>query len=224
MAPLKEVGIVKTESLQAIPGGEAFNECFLILKRLKKSEFAWPFRVPVDPRSLGIPEYLNIVQEPMDLRTIEENLRKEEYAHPAEFHRDVYKIFMNSYKFNQKNSDVFATTSDFEDEYLRLVRDSKEGKLALQDKKSAKMETPPQDDPLSIKEEPKSVDHKPRPYHKRDKAQLEDKRRDKQEGVAREGAGREGEKEVKLEAEKGTDKIKDKEKEKERKLEKKLEK
>jgi len=49
----------------------------------------------------------------MDLKTIEENLRKEAYKHPAEFHRDIYKTMMNSYKFNQRNSEVFAATGEF---------------------------------------------------------------------------------------------------------------
>lgn len=65
----------------------------------------------------------------MDLRTIEENLRKKAYDHSSEFHRDIYKMLMNSYKFNQKNSDVFNTTGDFEEEYLKIVKDAKEGKL-----------------------------------------------------------------------------------------------
>lgn len=67
---LKEAPTVKVDSTQAIPGGEPFLECYLILKRLKKSMYAWPFKTPVDPKALGIPEYLNVVQEPMDLKTM----------------------------------------------------------------------------------------------------------------------------------------------------------
>jgi hypothetical protein len=80
---LKEMPTVKVDSTQAIPGGEPFLECYLILKRLKKSMYAWPFKTPVDPKALGIPEYLNIVQEPMDLKTMEDTLRREGYAHPG---------------------------------------------------------------------------------------------------------------------------------------------
>jgi hypothetical protein len=58
-------------------------ECYLILKKLKKSLYAWPFKQPVDPKALGIPEYFNVVLEPMDLKTIEDNLRKEGYKHPS---------------------------------------------------------------------------------------------------------------------------------------------
>ena len=42
---------------------------------------------------------------------------------------------MNSYKFNQKNSEVFATTIEFEEEFLKLIKDAKEGKLKAHDKR-----------------------------------------------------------------------------------------
>lgn len=54
-----------------IPGGEPFEQCYQILKKLKKSLYSWPFKQPVDPKLLGIPEYFNIVLEPIDLKTIE---------------------------------------------------------------------------------------------------------------------------------------------------------
>jgi len=41
-----------------------------MLRKLKKGLYAWPFKHPVDPKALGIPEYLNIVLEPIDLKTI----------------------------------------------------------------------------------------------------------------------------------------------------------
>jgi hypothetical protein len=44
-------------------------------------------------------------------------------------------MLMNSYKFNQKNSEVFQTTADFEEEYIKVVKDAKEGKLKFPDKK-----------------------------------------------------------------------------------------
>lgn len=135
----------------------------------------------MDPRALGIPEYFNVVLEPMDLKTIEETLRREGYAHPAEFHRDIYKILMNSYKFNQKSSDVFSTTVEFEEEYLRLTREAKEGKLERR-RPEGEEETPtlPKEKSLS-QQEP----HKPRPYHKKQKSEKnpEERRPEKEERV-----------------------------------------
>lgn len=140
-------------------------ECYLILKKLKKSMYAWPFKVPVDPKALGIPEYFNIVLEPMDLRTIEETIRREGYKHPVEFHRDIYKMLMNSYKFNQKNSDVFDATSEFEEEYLKIVKEAKEGKLM--DKK-IKIE-PGLEEEIEEKKQPVSAELKVRTTLKKEK-------------------------------------------------------
>jgi hypothetical protein len=161
---------VKVDSAQVIPGGEPFLECYIILKRLKRGMYSWPFKTPVDPKALGIPEYLNVVLEPMDLKTIEDTLRREGYAHPAEFHRDMYKVLMNSYKFNQKNSEVFATTVEFEEEYLKLTKEAKEGKLLL-DRKGKLENSVDEETPTIVKEKPNSVEqpHKPRPYHKKQK-------------------------------------------------------
>jgi hypothetical protein len=72
----KEPPSQKLENPPGIPGGWPFVECYLILKKLKKSIYSWPFKVPVDPKALKIPEYLNVIQEPMDLRTMEDNLKK----------------------------------------------------------------------------------------------------------------------------------------------------
>jgi len=67
---------------------------------LKQHKCGWPFLEPVDVDGLNIPEYLQIVKEPMDLSTIELKLKGGKYQTPAQFHQDVIKIFHNSYLFN----------------------------------------------------------------------------------------------------------------------------
>jgi hypothetical protein len=57
----------------------------------------------VDPIALGIPNYLEIVREPMDIQTIEKNLKGKSYATPSQFHADVNKIIQNSFEFNKHN-------------------------------------------------------------------------------------------------------------------------
>lgn len=37
---------------------------------LKKNKNSWPFREPVDPVAMGIPHYMDIITNPMDLRTV----------------------------------------------------------------------------------------------------------------------------------------------------------
>jgi bromodomain-containing factor 1 len=80
---------------------EAVKPCIKILDQLKQHKCAWPFLEAVDVETFGIPEYHEIIKEPMDFSTIEVNLKSGYYQTPAQFHQDVMKIFNNSYIFNE---------------------------------------------------------------------------------------------------------------------------
>lgn len=66
-----------------------------------------PFRLPVDPITLGIPDYLDIIKKPMDLGTIEKKLKKGEYSDPWEYVDDVWLMFDNAWLYNRKTSRVY---------------------------------------------------------------------------------------------------------------------
>ena len=55
------------------------EDLLVLLKKLKKHDSSNPFRTPVDPKALQIPDYFDIVIEPIDLKTIEDNVRKDIY-------------------------------------------------------------------------------------------------------------------------------------------------
>ena len=78
---------------------------------LRKNKNAWPFKQPVDPIALNIPNYLDIIKQPMDLQTVERNLKRKAYATPTQFHADIGKIIRNSYQFNKNNPDFCKLTS-----------------------------------------------------------------------------------------------------------------
>ena len=84
--------------------------CLKILQQLKKHAASWPFLEPVDPVKLDIPTYFDIVKEPIDLGTIYNNIRAKHYETPIQFHADISKMFLNSYRFNHKGSEVFTVT------------------------------------------------------------------------------------------------------------------
>ncbi len=71
--------------------------CLRILHMLKNHKTSWPFKEPVDPIALNIPNYFDIIKEPMDLQTVEKNLKRKAYATPTQFHADIGKIIRNSY-------------------------------------------------------------------------------------------------------------------------------
>ncbi|XP_030564506.1 CREB-binding protein isoform X1 [Drosophila novamexicana] len=66
-----------------------------------------PFRYPVDPQALGIPDYFEIVKKPMDLGTIRNNILNGKYSDPWEYVDDVWLMFDNAWLYNRKTSRVY---------------------------------------------------------------------------------------------------------------------
>jgi E1A/CREB-binding protein len=76
-------------------------------KMIRLEPESLPFRSPVDPIALGIPDYLDIIKKPMDLGTIEKKLKKGEYSDPWEYVDDVWMMFDNAWLYNRKTSRVY---------------------------------------------------------------------------------------------------------------------
>uniref|UniRef100_A0A914I5F8 histone acetyltransferase n=1 Tax=Globodera rostochiensis TaxID=31243 RepID=A0A914I5F8_GLORO len=75
--------------------------------RLMQSEPAViPFRFPVDPKELNIPDYFDIVKHPMDLQTIRANLDQGKYKNPLEFCDHMWLMFENAWLYNRKNTKI----------------------------------------------------------------------------------------------------------------------
>lgn len=66
-----------------------------------------PFRQPVDAQALGIPDYFDIVKNPIDLSTIKAKFDRQEYRDPWEYVDDVWLMFDNAWLYNRKNSRVY---------------------------------------------------------------------------------------------------------------------
>ncbi|KAK6202282.1 Bromodomain-containing protein [Scheffersomyces amazonensis] len=72
----------------------------------KHYSYNFPFVAPVDPVALNIPNYYNVVKEPMDLGTIQSKLANNQYENGDQFERDVRLVFKNCYLFNPEGTDV----------------------------------------------------------------------------------------------------------------------
>ncbi|XP_024128588.1 CREB binding protein b isoform X2 [Oryzias melastigma] len=66
-----------------------------------------PFRQPVDPLLLGIPDYFEIVKNPIDLSTIKRKLDTGQYQEPWQYVEDVWLMFNNAWLYNRKTSRVY---------------------------------------------------------------------------------------------------------------------
>ncbi|KAF3846355.1 hypothetical protein F7725_003433 [Dissostichus mawsoni] len=70
-----------------------------------------PFRQPVDPMQLGIPDYFDIVKTPIDLSTIKRKLDTGQYQEPWQYVDDVWLMFNNAWLYNRKTSRVYKYCS-----------------------------------------------------------------------------------------------------------------
>ncbi|XP_018419432.1 PREDICTED: histone acetyltransferase p300 [Nanorana parkeri] len=70
-----------------------------------------PFRQPVDPQILGIPDYFEIVKTPMDLSTIKRKLDTGQYQEPWQYVEDIWLMFNNAWLYNRKTSRVYKYCS-----------------------------------------------------------------------------------------------------------------
>ncbi|KAH9488456.1 hypothetical protein Btru_062790 [Bulinus truncatus] len=80
-------------------------------KLVKQDPESLPFRQPVDPVVLHIPDYFEIVKKPMDLSTIRRKLDSGMYKDPWEYVDDVWLMFDNAWLYNRKTSRVYKYAS-----------------------------------------------------------------------------------------------------------------
>jgi bromodomain-containing factor 1 len=91
--------------------------CQTVIKELLKKvhePYSYPFLAPVDAIALNIPDYPKIIKHPMDLGTIDNKLKEQQYANADEFHSDVKLVFKNCYKYNGVDSPIAGLAKQLE--------------------------------------------------------------------------------------------------------------
>ena len=101
----------QTSKTKKVKLSEQMKYCNLIIKELfskKHNSYAWPFYNPVDVQMLNLPDYYEIIKQPMDLGTVKVKLENREYKSPEEFVRDVRLMFTNCYKYNPSDHEIVS--------------------------------------------------------------------------------------------------------------------
>ncbi|XP_065220138.1 histone lysine acetyltransferase CREBBP-like isoform X2 [Planococcus citri] len=102
-----EVDVV-APSVTGVLKPEVQKRAFLpLLQYLFQQHESLPFREPVDPVELGVPNYFDVIKNPMDLSTIISKLNDGLYGDPWDFVNDVWLMFDNAWLFNLKSSCVY---------------------------------------------------------------------------------------------------------------------
>lgn len=94
-----------------------------IIKVLWKNRLCWPFQKPVDIEELGIPDYYNLVKNPMDLGTVKRKLENFEYQMGDEALTDIRLVFDNCFLYNNPQADVYSMAKDLEGIFESKMKD-----------------------------------------------------------------------------------------------------
>lgn len=92
-------------------------------KNLKKTKNSSMFLYPVDFVTLKIPQYPEIIKQPMDLTTMETKLKSGQYASVQEYADDFYLILNNTRQFNGDAHPVTIAGTNME-AYFRKMMES----------------------------------------------------------------------------------------------------
>ena len=88
------------------------KHCMRTIQNVKRIQSSTAFRQPVDHVAMNIPSYPNIIAKPMDLRTLEENLKENKYPTVDAFTADFNQIVQNCETFNGRESTFTKSAYD----------------------------------------------------------------------------------------------------------------
>ncbi|XP_022762771.1 bromodomain-containing protein 4-like isoform X2 [Durio zibethinus] len=86
---------------------QELDSALTVIKKVMKMEAAAPFNEPVNPEALGIPDYFEIIDTPMDFGTICNNIENgDKYMDSEDVYKDVQYIWDNCCKYNNKGDAI----------------------------------------------------------------------------------------------------------------------
>jgi len=98
--------------------------CLPIVQQLIDDPYGWVFRDAVDPVVFGLPDYFEVVKNPMHLLLVKKKLENAVYTDMASFERDVKLVFENAILYNGEDSEVgqlaHTMMGVFEKEYQKV--------------------------------------------------------------------------------------------------------
>ncbi|KAB5573318.1 hypothetical protein DKX38_000512 [Salix brachista] len=110
---------------------------------ITRHKWALPFMEPVDVEGLGLHDYYEVIEKPMDFCTIKNRMEAKDgtgYKNVREIYADVRLVFKNAMKYNDERDDVHVMArtllEKFEEKWLQLLP-----KVAEEEKSREKEQT-----------------------------------------------------------------------------------
>ncbi|XP_057781485.1 transcription factor GTE6-like [Salvia miltiorrhiza] len=124
----KQQDIASREAAAAQRMQELMRQFGTILRQLTQHQWAGPFLQPVDVVGLGLHDYYEVIEKPMDFSTIKCRMEAKDgtgYKNVREICADVRLIFKNAMKYNEERDDVHVMAKTlldkFETKWLQLL-------------------------------------------------------------------------------------------------------
>uniref|UniRef100_A0A7N0V5X2 Uncharacterized protein n=1 Tax=Kalanchoe fedtschenkoi TaxID=63787 RepID=A0A7N0V5X2_KALFE len=118
----------KREAAAAKRMQELIRQISIILRQMSQHKWAWPFLQPVDVEGLGLHDYYQVIDKPMDFSTIKNQIEAKDgtgYKNVRDVCADIRLVFKNAMKYNDDRSDVHVMAKTllekFEEKWLQLL-------------------------------------------------------------------------------------------------------
>lgn len=102
------------------------HKCRPIIQELLDHKFGWVFKDAVDPVALGLPDYFDVIKNPVHLDLVRKKLENAIYSDMEGCARDTRLVFENAILYNGESSEVGelaqAMLSMFEKSYRTVVK------------------------------------------------------------------------------------------------------
>lgn len=86
-------------------------------RRFRYNDVVEPFRVPVDPVALNLPNYFDVITHPMDISTITRKLEAGAYESADRFWHDFDLMLQNCFLFNSAENEVHRRGKSLQEEF-----------------------------------------------------------------------------------------------------------
>ncbi|THZ90829.1 hypothetical protein D6C82_10243 [Aureobasidium pullulans] len=86
-------------------------------RRFRYNDVVEPFRVPVDPVALNLPNYFDVIAYPMDISTITRKLEAGAYESADRFWHDFDLMLQNCFLFNSAENEVHRRGKSLQEEF-----------------------------------------------------------------------------------------------------------
>jgi hypothetical protein len=93
-----------------------------LIKTLMKHKRAIAFLNPVDPIAFNIPDYFDVIKNPMDLGTVDQKLKTHQYPTLDHFINDIQLIFDNCYLYNNAGDPVCQDAKKLEESFKKQLK------------------------------------------------------------------------------------------------------